>query len=269
MVNLNNVLNSSASVQVHAHWAPMEDGTFKLYEESPQHAELFALSPAHRLKEYKTAAFSAFLPPTPIEVGEVWELEMRQVLPFLRQFHPSAKSELCHSRGAKGAYGCLRAISPVYAEVVFRIHAEFTFTSTAYEEWQQQKPKERKDALVRFMPSQFAGRVLINREKEAVHAFSLSLPPHNTNVDIHAYGFVDMVFVPCMELIATDLGPLGGITWEHAISEEAARKALELKFYKSAEIEWHPVEEAIALAKATHRPIHAVVLWGALDGESC
>ena len=53
------------------------------------------------------------------------------------------------------------------------------------------------------------------------------------------------------------------------ITPEEARKRLELKFYKFAEINWLPLEAAVAESGETQRPIHAVLTWGPLDDESC
>ena len=267
MINLTNVLNSSARVQVHAHWDAMKDGTFKLYEDSPQNVELFDLSPAHPVKAYEASAFRAFLPPSDVTVGDVWELALDEVIPFLYQFHTGATGTLVH--GQEGAFACLRAVSSDYADIAFRIHAEFTLESPAHREWAKANASDGWEPKARFIPSQFAGHVLINLKTEQVCAFSLSLPPRNSNVDINAFGCADMVFVPRMELIASDREARGEIAWDSAISEEAARKALALKFYRFAEIAWKSIEEAVALAKATNRPLHAVLVWGALDDESC
>ena len=78
-----------------------------------------------------------------------------------------------------------------------------------------------------------------------------------------------MVFVPRMELLATPTKILDDIEWESAITPEEARKRLELKLYKFAEINWLPLEKAVAESEATQRPIHAVLAWGPLDDESC
>ena len=59
------------------------------------------------------------------------------------------------------------------------------------------------------------------------------------------------------------------IEWESTITPEEARKALELKFYKFAEINWVPIEEAVAESETTQRPIHVIIAWGPLDDESC
>ena len=42
MIDLNNVLNNSAPVEVHAHWDPIADATYNLYKE-PENIELFDL----------------------------------------------------------------------------------------------------------------------------------------------------------------------------------------------------------------------------------
>ena len=78
-----------------------------------------------------------------------------------------------------------------------------------------------------------------------------------------------MVFVPRMELLTTDETDQNGITWDAAITMEEAHRALELKFYKFAGVDWLPMNKAVAQAKTTNRPIHAILVWGCLDNESC
>jgi hypothetical protein len=121
----------------------------------------------------------------------------------------------------------------------------------------------------RFLPAQFAGRLVMSRSEGKTIAFSLSLPSRNSNVDINAFGVADIVFVPRMELTSLSDTSVDEITWEIAITEKAARKKLSTAFYKFAKIEWTSVEDAVELAQTTHRPIHALVLFGTLDDESC
>ena len=78
-----------------------------------------------------------------------------------------------------------------------------------------------------------------------------------------------MAFIPRMELSTLSSTPVREIAWETAITEEEAREKLATAFYKFAKIEWVPIENAVELAKLTNRPIHALVLFGALDDESC
>ena len=59
------------------------------------------------------------------------------------------------------------------------------------------------------------------------------------------------------------------MAWESAITPEKARRRLELKFYKFAEINWLPIEAAVAESEMTQHPIHVVIAWGPLEDESC
>ena len=266
MIDLNNALKNSAFLEVHAHWDPIADSTYNLHKKSPESVELFDLSPHEPIREYKGEAFNAFLPPSTVAVGDVWELDLDSVIPFLSQFHPGATGELQH--GQKGAFACLRALSPDYADITFRIHAEFTLATRPNPDW---KPgsDERQVYLARFIPSQYTGRLRINLQTGSIFDFSLALPPRNSNVDINDFGYADMVFVPRMELLATPTKTLDNVEWAEAITSEEARKRLELEFYKFAEINWRPLEEAVAASEVTQRPIHAVLAWGPLDDESC
>jgi uncharacterized coiled-coil protein SlyX len=108
---------------VTAEWEPAIDSWLKLPRNAPQYADLFDLKPAHTEQFYSNEAFKVFLPPgTDSVVGDVWALDVRQMLPFLHQFHPGATVSLS---GQRGAYACLRAASPEYYEIVFQFHADF------------------------------------------------------------------------------------------------------------------------------------------------
>ena len=281
MVDFSNALSSHSSVPVQAHWDPIADATYNLHQptqeqferlksrwpepvdmEWEQALELFNPKLAQPLKEYSTANFQVFLPPSPVNVGDVWDIDLDGILPFLCQFHPGATTEFRVNRkgrgtyvtkGKKGAKACLQAISSEYVEIAFRIHALFMLNGPG--------------AL--FMPAQFAGRLVMNRSDGNVIAFSLYLPPRNSNVDINAFGGADIVFVPRMELSALSGAFKHEIRWETAIAEDEVRKKLATAFYKFAEIEWTPIEESVKLAQTTNRPIHALVLFGVLDDESC
>ena len=160
MMYLNSALKSSARVQVEAHWEPIADSMFNLHKEFSEHAELFDLSPDYPIKEYEADAFKAFLPSSSVVVGDVWELDSDGVVQFLRQFHPGATTALFH--GKEGAFACLRALSAEYAEITFRIHADFTLSSIAYEEWRRANSLKEDEDKARFIPSQFAGRLVVN-----------------------------------------------------------------------------------------------------------
>ena len=281
MTDFSNALSSTKRVKVQAHWDPIADSTYNLHQpteeqfnrakskwpepldmEWRQALELFNPRPVYPLKDYNTADFRVFLPPSSANVGDIWDLDSEEILHFFYQFHPGARTDFrvystkrgtYGSKGKKGAKACLRALSPEYAEIVFRIHALFVLNGP--------------DA--RFTPAQFAGRLVINRRDRSVAAFSLFLPPRNSNVDINAFGSADIVFVPRMELSALLGDSVPEIVWETAITEDKARRKLKSAFYKFAAIEWTSIEDTVKLAKETNRPIHALVLFGALDDESC
>ena len=266
-VDLTDVLKYPTEIPVQAHWAPIADSTFDLHKASPIHVELFSFSPNHPVKEYGVDAFNAFLPSSAVEVGDVWELNSDRVVSFLHQFHSSATTTL--HNGEEGAYACLRSTSSDYVEIIFRIHAELILSSDAYEARRIANSLDDDEGISRYILSQFAGRLVLNLKRRSARAFSLYLPPRNSNVDIGAFDEVDMVFVPRMELLTEDKGDQGEIAWDHSITAEEARKLLELKFYRFAEIDWLPIDRAVAQAKVMNRPIHAVLVWGALDDESC
>ncbi|RKU22353.1 hypothetical protein C6503_04035 [Candidatus Poribacteria bacterium] len=263
-------------MQVQADWEPIADATYNLHQptqeqfdklktrlpesvnmEWEQALALFNPKPVHPLKNYRQTDFEVFLPPSTANVGDIWELDPKGILPFLRQFHPGATTEITirshRTPKSDGAKACLRAISSNYAEIVFRIHAQFVLDASG----------------IRLLPAQFAGRLVLNRKEGAVVEFSLFLPPRNSNVDVNAFRAADMAFIPRMELSALLSTPVREIAWETSITEEEARKKLATAFYKFAKIEWSPIEDVVELAKVTNRPIHALVLFGALDDESC
>ena len=271
MIDLSNVLRTSATIRVQAHWDPIENTANNLHRPTEekfnrakaqwrepvdmaweQWLELFNPGPAHPLKNYRTTDFQVFLPPSTVNVGDVWDLDPDAILPFLCQFHPGATMNLRH--GQNGAKACLRAISPEYADIVFRIHARFILDASI-------------GAYLR--PAQFTGHLVINRNSGTICQFTLSLPPRNSNIDIGAFRTHDIAFVPHMELSSLSETQPKLIDWETAITAEEVGKKFQHAFYKFAEIEWTPIEDAVELAKASNRPIHAVLLFGVLDDESC
>lgn len=103
-INLRNTLETTETIQVQAYWDPIADASLSLPDHSPKHAALFKnLSPAHVSQEYDVDAFKAFFPKGSVPVGHVWKLDMNEVLPFLRQFHPGATGEMHINPGVEGA----------------------------------------------------------------------------------------------------------------------------------------------------------------------
>ena len=271
MIDLRTVLSNSATVPVQAHWDPIENTANNLHwateekfnrskaqRQEPvdmtweQWLKLFNPGPAYPLKSYSTGDFRVFLPPSTVNVGDVWDLDPERILPFLRQFHSSATMDVGYDRN--GAKACLRALSSEYADIVFRIHARFKLDASI-------------DAYLR--PAQFAGHLVINLNSGTIHQFTLSLPNLNSNVDIGAFRTHDIGFVPRMELSSLPETQPESMAWETAITAKEADKKFQNALYKFTEIEWTPIEDAVELAKASNRPIHAVLLFGVLDDESC
>ena len=156
MVDLSTALKSSASLQVHAHWDPIADATYNLHKE-PENAELFDLSPNEPTREYKAEVFNAFLPTSTVAVGDVWELDLDAVIPFLSQFHPGATGKLRH--GQKGAFACLRALSSDYADITFRNSCGVYFgNSPPIRTGNHGSDGRHLIDLARFIPSQYTGR---------------------------------------------------------------------------------------------------------------
>ena len=270
-INIKNILDKKATLQVRAYWEPIADSALGLPNYSPENTALFNnLSPAHPTQEYQANAFTAFFPNEDVAVGDLWELNVNEIIPFLQQFHPGATAEMHINPGAwrdadgrrvvvsgmesDGGFACLRALSSGYVEIVFRVHAEFLLD---------------KHASAYFTPAQFTGRLVLNRNSGTIREFWLYLPSRNTNVDINAFNAADMVFVPRMELIGQSADDQSGIVWETVITEEEAKAMLAAAFYKSAAIERYPIEEVIAQAQAKDRPIHVLMTWGVFDDESC
>ena len=271
MIDFRNVLSTSANIPVQAHWDPIENTANNLHwatEEKfnrsktqwhepvdmtwKQWLKLFNPGPTHPLKRYSTTDFQVFLPPSTAKVGDVWDLDPAQILPFLQQFHPGATMNLRH--GQNGAKACLRALSPEYADITFRIHARFILDASigAY-----------------LSPAQFAGHLIINLNSRTICQWTLSLPNRNSNVDIGAFRTADIGFVPRMELYSLSETAPESMAWETAITEEEVGEKFQHALYKFTEIEWTPIEDAVEHAKALNRPIHAVLLFGVLDDESC
>jgi hypothetical protein len=196
-----------------------------------------------------------------VELGETWPVPRDAVLPFLRQIHPGARAELHHGFGAyPGAFACLRAVSEEHVEVLFRAHAELEL-----------------EGGVTYTPAQLEGRLVLERASGRPLALSIALPDRDTNVDVNVPmeprpdvpegGFLaDIGWVPRMEVASVPAAP---IAWTSSIPDVDARARLARRFYPFARVDWLPFDEAVAAARELGKPLHVVVLFGALDDESC
>uniref|UniRef100_A0A8C4PHM1 Selenoprotein N n=1 Tax=Equus asinus TaxID=9793 RepID=A0A8C4PHM1_EQUAS len=207
---------------------------------------------------------------------------------LLSMFHPRP---FVKTRFApQGAVACLTAISDFYYTVMFRIHAEFQLS-------------EPPDFPFWFSPGQFTGHIILSKDATHVRDFRLFVPNHRSlNVDMEwLYGAsessnmeVDIGYIPQMELEA--LGPsvpsvildedgnlidsrlpsgeplqfvFEEIKWQQELSWEEAARRLEVAMYPFKKVTYLPFTEAFDQAKAKNKLVHSILLWGALDDQSC
>jgi hypothetical protein len=228
---------------------------------------------------YTERAFSALMPESAGSVGQIWEIDRDDVAVFLRQFHPRPTLHLVSSgrrAGPDGAFALLRAVSPTHLDVVFRIHAEFDIAQNVW-----------------LTPACFWGRMIVDKTAGTVEYFRLWVPTEN-RLNIHLtvaesipkggtepvifreieHGDVvhskrDIVRVEQMELVSANQDFSETLDWSSTIDMDEARLKLKQAFYAFENIDWVPWQRAQEAAAATQKPILAVVLWGALDDQSC
>jgi len=246
-------------LELHATWEPLSDTTYGFEKTYP---EIRGLAPAEATKRHGVESFRPFLPAGPVELGEPWKLEEARLLPLLRQLHPGATVELHHDFGAgiaaHGGYALLRAVSPRFAEIQFRFHAEFRF------------PGDAPGSKVHFTPAQFQGRLVLERARGEVVRFELAVPESRANVDVNV-GVGESVLA---DIGRTRLELTGGVAPElgperREIALDEARKRLEREFYPFAAIPWLDLPQALEESRASDRPLHVVLLFGSLMDESC
>jgi hypothetical protein len=239
-------------------------GSIVLLEESlpdtfRQWDALVNLQVAEPEKQHPTSVFQAFLPKKPVSVGELWVPDMIGVVSLLKQLHPNPNFFLHINFGDSfGLWACLRAYNAQYADIVFRIHAEFRLEDG----W--------------FTPSQFTGHLVIDRIEEKVAFFEMYVPEGVINFDVNwkqdknnSHFHTTTGFCSKIELRARNQDLLGSIKFTETITQETAERALIDKFYRSEGINWVPPEQVLEMAEAEQKPIHAVSIDGPLVDESC
>ena len=221
-------------------------------------------------KEYPASVFQAFLPDAAVSVGNLWQIEQAGVLELLRQLHPNPHLDMREEGedGTPGLWACLRAYTDEFADILFRIHAEFKLGDG----W--------------FTPSQFTGHLVINRPEESVSFFQMRVPEGPVNFEVcwqderswdDFNWIMDTGFCARMELRAGTEDVLRDITTRlesamrdsNAITQAEAERALNCQFYKSEQINWVSMEAALELAQAQQKPIHAISIDGPLADEVC
>jgi len=249
------------SLELAAKWERLTDTTYKFEQRYPLVRDL---APAADRARYDAARFRPFLSGEAVAVGDTWRIDPEAALPFLRQFHPGATAELHHDGGfgvaAHGAWACLRLLTDEYAEVYLRVHAEFLLAGDG-----------RGGASSWFTPAQFRGRLVIDRKRGEVVAFTLGVPSQGVNVDVNiAEGegiAADIGRIPRMELSGGEFPAFSANA--ALIPEREAEDRLARRFYPFAEIQWLDLAAARAESLATGKPLHVIALFGSLMDESC
>jgi hypothetical protein len=269
------LLHGSTRLDVTARWTQVGEGrdNFQRVVSPSIYAWFKELQPARPKQTYTEGDFSAFLPEAVGEVGQLWALDVDKVAEVLKQFHPRPRMQLVAAgrrAGPNGAFAILRAKSPTYLDIAFRIHAEFYLTPDTG------GLEQEVDAW--YTPAYLCGRLLVNTHSGTVDYFRLGLPA-DKSLNVHLtmaatrMGFHkqahDIVRVERMELTGGDAALAQNVPWTSALTPAQADHRLAKVFYKSLEIDWAPFDQALAQARKRNRPIFAVVSWGALDDQSC
>ena len=246
--------------------APIEH-TLSNYHVEFEWDELANLRVAVPEKVYSASVFRAFLPNAAVSVGDLWQIEEAGALELLRQLHPTPHLDM-RGHGNPGLWACLRVYTDEFADIVFRVHAEFQLGDG----W--------------FTPSQFTGHLIINRPEETISFFQMRLRDGPVNFEVgwedekswdDSNWIMDTGFCPQMELRAGAEAILRDITTRlenvkngsTANTQEEAERALNCQFYKSEHIDWVSMEAALELAQAQQKPIHVISIDGPLADEVC
>ena len=244
-------LNGASEVLVAGFIAPIEYTQYNYHVEWDELANLRVAEPE---KRYPTSVFRAFLPSKAVSVGDLWQIEEEGALELLRQLNPNPRLDLDINVGdSRGLWACLRAYNDEVAEIVFRIHAEFVLNDG------------------RFTPSRFTGHLVIDRIREEIAFFKMYVPEGVLNFDVgrNSTRAIDVGFCPQMELRTKAPEGVSDIKFAESITQAAAERALILRFYKSQQINWVSLEEALEMAPAQEKPIHVISIDGPLADESC
>ena len=252
-------LKGNAEVNVKGFIAPIQHTIGSFHKRWDALANLRAAKPE---KQYSTAVFRDFLPTEAVSVGECWKIEEIGVLELLRQLHPNPNLDMHINAGdSLGLWACLRAHNDQFADITFRVHAEFKLEDG----W--------------FTPSQFTGNLTIDRIEEKVVFFKMFVPEGTVNFDVNwetqlenwdsPRWITDAGFCPRMELWTESEDVLQDTEFAAAITEKKAERALIQRLYESEQINWVLPEQALELAQARQKPLHVISIDGPLVDEAC
>ncbi|KFM79239.1 Selenoprotein N, partial [Stegodyphus mimosarum] len=191
---------------------------------------------------------------------------------LLSLFHP--QPFLWTRFAPQGTVAVVRAIEKDFYDILFRIHAEF----------QLNKPPIHP---FWFTPSQFCGRIIINKDGTVVKFFHMELPDTRVNVDMEWLNGptedsmeVDIGYIPQMSLMSNAISvpssserganqSVSTIKWDVELPFEEAFDALELQLFPFKKVKYYNISEAFDRAKMESKLVHGIILWGNLDDQSC
>ena len=249
-------LDGDGEVSVKGFIAPIEHTLSNFHVEWETLANLRAAEPE---KQHSVSVFQSFLPKEPVSVGDCWQIQESGVLALLRQLHTTLNLNMDDDSGdSSGLWACLRAYNDRFADIAFRIHAEFKLEDG----W--------------LAPSQFAGHLIIDRLEGKIAFFEMSVPEGTVNLDIGwkedkdvSYSITDAGFCSQIQLCAGTRDVAQNIEFLTSITQEAAERVLAERFYKSEQINWVSPYQAVEMAEEQVKLIHAISIDGPLADESC
>ncbi len=244
-------LDGTSEVALKGFIAPVEYTQYNFHVEWDALANFTVAEPE---KQHPTSVFHTFLPNEAVAVGDLWQVKEEGALALLKQLNPNPRFSLDINNGdSYGLWACLRAYNDKFAEIVFRIHAEFVLNEG------------------RFTPSQFKGHLLIDRMNEKVVSFKVYVPEGVLNFDVgwDKLGAIDVGYCPQIELRTETQIVLSDTEVVASITQEAAEREMILRFYKSEQINWVSLEEALEMMQVQQKPVHAISIDGPLADEAC
>ena len=223
---------------------------------------LDTLRAAEETKEYAASVLRAVLPDAPVSVGNSWRVKP-SIVDLLKQFHKGATLELHINDQSKGGWAILRAINAQWVEIRFRLHGQFVL----------------EDGWI--TPSQFNGRVVIDRRSGKVAYFRMHVPQFPLNFDVgrRITYYKDGVpqnaadagagYCPRIELVGGGSSATDEVKWSESLPINQADQKLALQFYPAWKIDWIPWNEALAKAQQLKKPLHVVSADGPFKDEAC
>lgn len=163
----------------------------------------------------------------------------------------------------RGTIATLRAYNSDYMDIVFRCHAEFQLNNPPLLPFW-------------FTPAQFQSRLIISKNISEIKKFKMMVPSNRKlNVDMEWINRendameVDIGYVPEMTVQTPDSMDEKDILWDEEMSLEEAHELLARTMFPFKEVAYLPIEEVIPKLNSQGKLFHCIVLWGALDDQSC